>query len=79
MDTPSVDTSQKLATLERAGYTHHDIAAIRQCSVRLVRRLDAMRAIPGRYTIGRLVRFHKQLVDEWIAAGCPLPKKEGQS
>lgn len=72
------DTSKKLGTLERAGYTVGDIAALVPCSKRHVRRLDSMRAIPGRYTVGRLVRWHRKQVDEWISAGCPLPRSTGR-
>lgn len=68
------DPLKKLTALERMGYTADDIAALVPCSTRMVRRLDALRAIPGRYTVGlRLVRWHRQQVDEWIAAGCPVP------
>jgi excisionase family DNA binding protein len=50
-----------------------EIARQLHTSHRTVRRLDALRAIPGRFTIGRLVRYHRELVLEWIAAGCPIP------
>jgi predicted DNA-binding transcriptional regulator AlpA len=76
--TTIADPPTKLDKLERAGYTADDIAALVPCSARHIRRLDSMRAIPGRYTLGRLVRWHRKMVDEWISAGCPLPKKEGR-
>ncbi len=72
MATMIVFTSTKLSTLERAGYTAADIAALVPCSTRHIRRLDSMRAIPGRYTLGRLVRWHRKRVEEWIADGCQL-------
>jgi predicted DNA-binding transcriptional regulator AlpA len=75
--TTTADPPTKLGILERAGYTADDIAALVPCSTRHVRRLDSMRAIPGRFALGRLVRWHRRLVDEWIAAGCPLLKKGG--
>ena len=68
-------TDQKLGNLATSLYTIVNVADLTQASVRHVRRLDARRVIPGRITIGRLVRFHRQLVDEWIAAGCPIPPK----
>lgn len=77
MATTTADPPTKLNTLESAGYIADDIAALVPCSKRHVRRLDSMRAIPGRYTLGRLVRWHRKLVDGWISAGCPLPKKGG--
>ena len=79
MATITADTSNKLSTLERAGYTAGDIAALVPCSTRHIRRLDSMRAIPGRYTLGRLVRWHRKLVEEWIADGCPLLNKGGHN
>ena len=77
MATTTTNISTKLSTLERAGYTVGDIAALVPCSTRHIRRLDSMRAIPGRYTLGRLVRWHRKLVEEWIADGCPLLNRGG--
>ncbi|QDU19988.1 helix-turn-helix transcriptional regulator [Urbifossiella limnaea] len=50
-----------------------DVAKLIKVSDRTARRLDAERAVPGRFTIGRLVRYHRELVLEWIVAGCPVP------
>jgi excisionase family DNA binding protein len=48
-------------------YTALDLAKMLQCSIRHVRNLDERRVIPGRLSVGRLVRFSKRAVDEWIA------------
>jgi len=40
-------------------------------STKTIRRwVDAGR-IPGVVRLGRLVRFNMQILDQWIAAGCP--------
>ncbi|MEO2090690.1 MAG: hypothetical protein ABGY75_14490 [Gemmataceae bacterium] len=72
MATTTDDAETRHGRLSAGGYTAGDIAALVPCSTRHIRRLDAMRAIPGRFTVGRLVRWHKRLVDEWVTAGCPL-------
>jgi excisionase family DNA binding protein len=49
-----------------ATYTARELAKLLQCSLRHVRTLDDRRAIPGRLTLGRLVRFSKHQVDQWL-------------
>jgi excisionase family DNA binding protein len=61
--------SEKTENLERATYTIADLARLMQCSERHVHRLQSARAIPGAIRIGRLVRFSRRLVDEWLASG----------
>lgn len=60
-----------------AEYTAEDVARRLACTLRNIRALDAGRVIPGRFTLGRLVRFRRAEVDSWIAAGCPMPRAEG--
>jgi excisionase family DNA binding protein len=50
--------------------TAEQIAEALQVSVKTVRRLDAERLIPGRFLVGRRVRFKRASVEEWISAGC---------
>jgi excisionase family DNA binding protein len=60
------------ATKHDAGaYTVRDLARLLQCSERHVWRQIDLDVIPGKITFGRLVRFSRALVDEWIAAACP--------
>ena len=58
-----------------ATYDSADLARVLSVSLRHVRRLDARRAIPGRMTIGRLVRYRRDAVAAWVAAGCPMPRR----
>ena len=44
-----------------------DIAGLLKCSERHVRRMIDAREIPGMIRYGRLVRFHKGIVDGWLA------------
>jgi excisionase family DNA binding protein len=57
------------------GVTAEQIAAALQVSLKSVRRLDAERLIPGRFLVGRRVRFKRDLVEKWIGEGCPPPAR----
>ncbi len=72
MSVPSEPAAQSPAP---ATYDSPDVAHVLQVSLRHVRRLDARRVIPGRMTIGRLVRYRRDAVDQWVAAGCPIPRR----
>jgi excisionase family DNA binding protein len=65
------DTSRLVTALADVSLDAADIAQMLKSSVRTIRRLDAEHHIPGRFTIGRSVRFHGDLVREWIRDGCP--------
>lgn len=52
-------------------YDVDDIAALLKSSTRHVRRLADSGAMPRPLHIGRLVRWRKADVDQWLAAGCP--------
>jgi excisionase family DNA binding protein len=62
---------RKLTNVEAACYTVPQLADLLICSERHVWRLVDEKAIPGMFRPGKLVRFAKTLVDEWIAQGCP--------
>lgn len=55
-------------------YTAEQLAELLNCSPRHVRRLDAMGEIPGRLTLGRLVRYSRRQVDAWLS-GDSGPRK----
>lgn len=55
-------------------YTIEQLSELLNCSTRHVRRLDAMREIPGRLTLGRLVRYSRRQVDAWLS-GENTPRK----
>ena len=54
---------------DAATYTVPDLARLMRCSPRHVHRLNDQGAIPGVIRIGRLLRFSKRLVDEYLAGG----------
>ncbi len=64
---PTTDPLEKRLKALAATYTAEDIGGILQCSTRHVRRMIDAREIPGMIRIGRLVRFHRGIVDEWLA------------
>ncbi len=63
------------ARLSAATYTVAELAGLLQCSERHVHRLHDQKLVPGVIRAGRLLRFHRRLVDEWLAAGCPRPTR----
>jgi predicted DNA-binding transcriptional regulator AlpA len=47
------------------------LARMLSCSVRHLRRLDALGDLPAPLRLGKLVRWRADEVRDWIAAGCP--------
>jgi excisionase family DNA binding protein len=60
-------------------YDVDDIATLLKASSCHVRRLADAGAMPRPLHVGRLVRWRKADVDQWLAAGCPScrPAKGG--
>lgn len=61
------DSTEKQQALEAGTYDVTDLAALMKCSERHVRRMIDAREIPGLIRFGRLVRFHKGIVNDWLA------------
>ena len=53
--------------LEAGTYDVPGLAALLRCSERHVRNMADAGSIPGLIRIGRLVRFHRGIVNEWLA------------
>lgn len=51
--------------------TVHDVAAILGCSPRSIYRLCDASKMPRPVKLGALVRWPREVVEKWIAAGCP--------
>ena len=66
--TTTTTPAEKRQALENGTYDVPDLAAMLKCSERHVRRMIDARQIPGIIRLGRLVRFHKRLVDEWLTS-----------
>jgi len=48
-------------------YTVPDVAGLLKCTQRHVRDLVATGVVPGVIRVGRLIRFHKGIVHDWLA------------
>lgn len=48
-----------------------EVAAIANCSASTVRRLADSGRMPKPVKVGRLIRWQRVAVEEWIANGCP--------
>jgi excisionase family DNA binding protein len=66
------------AKVDSATYTVRDIAALLQASERHVWRLHDGGKMPACVRLGRLVRWPKKLIDDWIASGCPAQPKNSR-
>jgi excisionase family DNA binding protein len=67
----SRESQQRTQSGENGTYDVPDVAAMLKCSDRHIRRLVEAGVLPGVIRLGRLVRFHRRLINEWIAASCP--------
>jgi excisionase family DNA binding protein len=48
-----------------------EVAGLLGCSRRTVRRLVATGQMPAPLRIGSLIRWPKEVIETWIARGCP--------
>jgi len=54
--------------------TVHDVARLLGCSARTVYRLTNTGRMPNPVRLNSLVRWPREAIEQWIAAGCPTPK-----
>ena len=47
------------------------VAALLGCSARHVTRLEEAKLMPAAIKLGRLSRWNRVAIEQWIAAGCP--------
>ena len=64
------------ASAESVMLTVHDVARMLNCSARTVYRLTDSGRMPRPVKLGALVRWPRNVVERWIAAGCPNVRKE---
>jgi excisionase family DNA binding protein len=55
------------------------VAALLHCSTRHVYRLADAGRMPPPVRIGALVRWSRRCVEDWIAAGCPAVRHDGEA
>ena len=65
----------RLQPLEPHLYTANDVADRLRCSVRHVWRLHDAGDMPAAVRVGRLVRWPRKFIDDWVAAGCPKRRR----
>jgi excisionase family DNA binding protein len=51
--------------------TTAELAEALRVSERSVKRMAAMRSLPGVVKLGRSLRFGRKAIESWIAQGCP--------
>ncbi len=62
-------------TMGRAMLTVHDVARMLNCSARTVYRLTDSGRMPRPVKLRALVRWPREVVEHWVAAGCPDQRK----
>jgi len=62
----TTNTVDRQRALDAGTYDVPDLAALLKCSERHVRNLADAGAIPGMIRFGRLVRFHRGLIHDWL-------------
>jgi excisionase family DNA binding protein len=67
------------ATERAAMMTVEDLAEALNCSTRTVYRLADSGRMPRPVKLGALVRWPRQVVQQWIADGCPRCERRGSS
>jgi excisionase family DNA binding protein len=75
---PSSASANVAATNNPLMISADDLARELGISTRTVRRLDLEGKLPGPVRIGRAVRWPRQTIVEWIAAGAP-PRREWEA
>ncbi len=65
------DRKKQPAKAPGGDYKKPDLAALFSVSPRTIDRWLARGVIPGRYSLGELVRFKREAIDAWRAANCP--------
>ena len=63
----TTDPADRRNAMEAGTYDVPDLAALLKCSERHIRNMLETGAIPGVIRIGRLVRFHRGIVTDWLA------------
>jgi excisionase family DNA binding protein len=56
--------------------TVDDVAGMLNCSIRTVYRLTDSARMPKPVKLGALVRWPREVIERWIAQGCPRAGKE---
>ncbi len=55
-----------------------EVARLLTCSVRTVRRLADAGRMPRPVRLGRLVRWRREGIEQWVRAGCPAGSEGGR-
>ena len=64
------DTQSQVAPTTRL-VDRRKVAAMLGCSVRHVERLEVDELIPPSFRIGSLVRWDRDIIEQWIVDSCP--------
>ena len=69
--TSAFNPAPRLTKADPELYTASEVATLLRCSQRQVWRLRDGGRMPQALRVGRLVRWRKSVIADWIGAGCP--------
>lgn len=77
MDNMKSDIQNEMALKDESALliTVGQVATLLGCSTRHVQRLRDSGRMPAPICLGSLTRWNKAVIDHWIAADCPDPRK----
>jgi excisionase family DNA binding protein len=64
------------APQESALLTVHDVARVLNCSARTVYRLADSGRMPRPVKLNALVRWRREIIEQWVGGGCPRVKNK---
>ncbi len=62
----ATDAHEKHQAIEAGTYDVPEMARMLKCSERHIRNMTDAKQIPGIIRLGRLVRFHRGIVNDWL-------------
>ncbi len=72
-----IDGPEAGPVAQSAMLTVHDVARMLNCSARTIYRLTDAGKMPRPVKLNALVRWPREVIEHWIAGGCPDQRKGG--
>jgi excisionase family DNA binding protein len=73
-----IDGPEAGSGAQPAMLTVHDVARMLNCSTRTIYRLCDSGRMPRPVKLNALVRWPREVIERWIAGGCPDVRKGGR-
>ena|SRR5262249_27224481 len=70
-----VEAGSPFRSVQRGLLKATEVAHFLNISSRQVWRLASSGTLPGRVKLGRLIRWRRDVIEKWVAAGCPAKRQ----